>query len=163
MTAVTGHGPWPGGERDVLEAQQTALGELAELLSVDRITGERALWFDGVLPAPLVELVDTPADVAPDPDGWFTAEVQVRAHGAPVPARVRSIASPGDAYGDDVPEGERSPSADGSHRPANAMEIELTGAPLRGVAPGQSVVVYRGTRVLGQATVSRAWRAPAPR
>ena len=31
MTAVTGHGPWPGGERDVLEAQQTALGELAEL------------------------------------------------------------------------------------------------------------------------------------
>ncbi|WP_369375507.1 hypothetical protein AB1046_11825 [Promicromonospora sp. Populi] len=31
MTAVSGHGPWPGGERDVLEAQQTALGELAEL------------------------------------------------------------------------------------------------------------------------------------
>jgi tRNA-specific 2-thiouridylase len=41
------------------------------------------------------------------------------------------------------------------------MEIELTGAPLRGVAAGQSVVVYRGTRVLGQATVSRAWRAAA--
>ncbi|WP_020017553.1 hypothetical protein [Promicromonospora sukumoe] len=31
MTAVSGHGPWPGGERDVLEAQQIALGELAEL------------------------------------------------------------------------------------------------------------------------------------
>lgn len=43
------------------------------------------------------------------------------------------------------------------------MEIELTGTPLRGVAPGQSVVVYRGTRVLGQATVARAWRAPAER
>ena len=38
------------------------------------------------------------------------------------------------------------------------MEIELTGQPLRGVAPGQSVVVYRGTQVLGQATVS-----PRPR
>ena len=185
---------------DVQPATNTVVVGPAELLSVDRIAGEKALWFDGVLPtppaplveptslvepvetrhtplvepvetrhtpptppAPLVEPVETPADVAPDPDGWFDAEVQVRAHGAPVPARVRSIASPGDAYGDDVPEGERSPSADGSCRPANAMEIELTGAPLRGVAPGQSVVVYRGTRVLGQATVSRAWRAPAPR
>ncbi|AEG44934.1 hypothetical protein [Isoptericola variabilis] len=31
MTAVSGHGPWPGGERDVLEAQQTVLGDLAAL------------------------------------------------------------------------------------------------------------------------------------
>jgi hypothetical protein len=31
MTAVSGHGPWPGGERDVLEAQQQVLGDLAEL------------------------------------------------------------------------------------------------------------------------------------
>ncbi|WP_277212991.1 hypothetical protein [Isoptericola croceus] len=31
MTAVSGHGPWPGGERDVLEAQQTVLGDLADL------------------------------------------------------------------------------------------------------------------------------------
>jgi tRNA-specific 2-thiouridylase len=140
----------------------------AELLSVDRIAGEKALWFDGVLPAPvvepasLVEPVET-TDVVPDPDGWFDAEVQVRAHGAPVPARVRSNARAGDAYGDGVPEGERpASSADGADSSAPAMEIELTGATLRGVAPGQSVVVYRGTRVLGQATVSRAWRAPAP-
>ncbi|WP_402466357.1 uroporphyrinogen decarboxylase/cobalamine-independent methonine synthase family protein [Isoptericola aurantiacus] len=31
MTAVSGHGAWPGGERDVLEAQQTVLGDLADL------------------------------------------------------------------------------------------------------------------------------------
>ncbi|WP_402375598.1 uroporphyrinogen decarboxylase/cobalamine-independent methonine synthase family protein [Isoptericola rhizosphaerae] len=31
MTAVSGHGPWPGGERDVLDAQQTIFGDLAEL------------------------------------------------------------------------------------------------------------------------------------
>lgn len=31
MTAVSGHGPWPGGEADVLEAQQTVLGDFSEL------------------------------------------------------------------------------------------------------------------------------------
>jgi tRNA-specific 2-thiouridylase len=147
---------------DVQPTTNTVVVGPAELLSVDRIAGEKALWFDGVLPAPVVEPVET-TDVVPDPDGWFDAEVQVRAHGAPVPARVRSIARAGDAYGDGVPEGERpASSAAGADSSAPAMEIELTGAPLRGVAPGQSVVVYRGTRVLGQATVSRAWRAPAP-
>jgi tRNA-specific 2-thiouridylase len=172
---------------DVQPATNTVVVGPAELLSVDRIAGEKALWFEGVLapaplaaptplveptslvepvetqPALLVEPVDTHTDVVPDADGWFTAEVQVRAHGAPVPARVRSIASAEGAYGDDVADGERPASSDGSRPAALAMEIELTGAPLRGVAPGQSVVVYRGTRVLGQATVSRAWRAPAPR
>ncbi|GHH78202.1 tRNA-specific 2-thiouridylase MnmA [Promicromonospora soli] len=158
---------------DVQPATNTVVVGPAELLSVDRIAGEKALWFDGVLPPvepspslpnPLVEPVETPAAVVPSADEWFDAEVQVRAHGAPVPARVRSIARPAGAYGDGIPDGERPASAaDGSDPSAPAMEIELTGAPLRGVAPGQSVVVYSGTRVLGQATVSRAWRAPAPR
>ncbi|QAY63171.1 hypothetical protein ET495_07880 [Xylanimonas allomyrinae] len=31
MTGVSGHGPWPGAEHDELEAQQTVLGDLAEL------------------------------------------------------------------------------------------------------------------------------------
>ncbi|MFD2793089.1 tRNA 2-thiouridine(34) synthase MnmA [Promicromonospora vindobonensis] len=151
---------------DVQPATNTVVVGPAELLSVDRIAGEKALWFDGVLdePAAPVDPAGTTASVVQDPDGWFDAEVQVRAHGAPVPARVRSTAHAADAYGDDVPEGERpATSAAGAETPAPAMEIELTGAPLRGVAAGQSVVVYRGTRVLGQATVSRAWRAPAPR
>lgn len=175
---------------DVQAATNTVVVGPAELLSVDRIAGEKALWFDGVLPAPLaepveslaslaapapsaapvetpaapVEPVETPADVVPDADGWFDAEVQVRAHGAPVPARVRSIARADEAYGDGVPEGERPASSAGVPDPSvPGMEIELTGAPLRGVAAGQSLVVYRGTRVLGQATVSRAWRSPAPR
>ncbi|MFD7024252.1 tRNA 2-thiouridine(34) synthase MnmA [Promicromonospora sukumoe] len=135
---------------DVQPATNTVVVGPAELLSVDRIAGEKALWFDGVLEH--------------EPDGWFDAEVQVRAHGAPVPARVR-------ASGAGAPEagaGAGAAGADGSGADASgadavgpAMEIELTGTPLRGVAPGQSVVVYRGTRVLGQATVARAWRAPA--
>ncbi|WP_285107729.1 tRNA 2-thiouridine(34) synthase MnmA [Promicromonospora sp. MEB111] len=115
---------------DVQPATNTVVVGPAELLSVDRIAGEKALWFDGVLEH--------------EPDGWFDAEVQVRAHGAPVPARVRAAG--------DLPD-----------MPGPALEIELTGAPLRGVAAGQSVVVYRGSRVLGQATVSRAWRAAAAR
>ncbi|MCL1899185.1 MAG: tRNA 2-thiouridine(34) synthase MnmA [Promicromonosporaceae bacterium] len=34
----------------------------------------------------------------------------------------------------------------------------LTSGTLRGVAAGQSMVIYQGTRVLGQATIARAWR-----
>ncbi len=43
--------------------------------------------------------------------------------------------------------------------PGGSIEVELTGTPLRGVAAGQSLVVYAGTRVLGQGTVDRAYRA----
>ena len=98
------------------------------------------------------ELADpaSPAEVAAlanqaslaDPASLAEVTVQVRAHGAPVPARVI-------------------PTDDGA-----GLLVELTGATLRGVAAGQSVVVYRGTQVLGQATVARAWRhrpaAPTP-
>ncbi|MBO9568204.1 MAG: tRNA 2-thiouridine(34) synthase MnmA [Cellulomonas iranensis] len=72
------------------------------------------------------------ADV-PAPGTTLTA--QVRAHGADVPARVLA--------------------AD-----ADGVTVDVTGARLRGVAAGQSLVLYDGTRVLGQATVA-ATRAPA--
>ncbi|WP_026366070.1 tRNA 2-thiouridine(34) synthase MnmA [Promicromonospora sukumoe] len=122
---------------DVQPSTNTVVVGPAELLSVDRIAGEKSLWFDGVLPdsGAAADGAVPGGAVVPDADGWFDAEVQVRAHGAPVPARVR---------------------ADGA-----SLEVALTGTPLRGVAPGQSLVVYRGTRVLGQATVARSWRAPA--
>jgi tRNA-specific 2-thiouridylase len=59
---------------------------------------------------------------------WFDAEVQVRAHGASHPCRVK------------VSE--------------NQMVISLT-EPIRGVSPGQTAVVYLGSRVLGQATIDK--------
>ncbi|MFD6446830.1 tRNA 2-thiouridine(34) synthase MnmA [Promicromonospora sp. NPDC060204] len=130
---------------DVQPATNTVVVGPAELLSVDRIAGEKALWFDGVLEH--------------EPDGWFDAEVQVRAHGAPVPARVRAVEGGAGTFG---PDGS-GPDVSGTDGSGPALEVELTGTPLRGVAAGQSVVVYRGTRVLGQATVSRAWRAAAAR
>ncbi|GER24142.1 tRNA-specific 2-thiouridylase MnmA [Zafaria cholistanensis] len=73
----------------------------------------------------------------------FACMVQVRAHGDPVPARARVQAG-----------------ADG--RPELAVSLV---EPLRGVAPGQTMVLYQGTRVLGQATIdsarSAAWRGAA--
>ncbi len=106
---------------DVRTATNTVVVGPAELLTVDRIAATKATW---LIPADETRMLD---DV----------EAQVRAHGAPVPARVLAA--------DD-----------------GTVEVQLTGTPLRGVAAGQSLVVYRGTRVLGQATVSRAWRAAAP-
>jgi len=109
---------------DVRTDSNTVVVGPAELLTVNRIAGEKATWL-----VETASLAD-PTDVA----------VQIRAHGAPVPACVRA-------------------SDDGA-----GLQVELTGPRLRGVAAGQSVVVYRGTQVLGQATVSRAWRdrAAAP-
>ncbi len=126
--------PAPDGRpRYVLDVQPGANRVVvgpAELLGVDRIEAGRAVWFDGVL--------DGPGAVAATGEP-FDAEVQVRAHGSAVPARVRAtVGTAGEAL----------------------VEVELTGDPLRGVAAGQSLVVYAGTRVLGQATVDRASRAP---
>ncbi|MGA7206964.1 MAG: tRNA methyl transferase PRC-barrel domain-containing protein, partial [Specibacter sp.] len=67
----------------------------------------------------------------------FDCYAQVRAHGDPVPARafVTSVM-------DDVV-------------PRQSLTVTL-GEPLRGVAPGQTVVLYQGSRVLGQATIDAA-------
>jgi len=109
---------------DVQPAQNRVVVGPAELLTVDTITGSDAVWFAGA---------DTSGT-------WFDAEVQVRAHGAPVAARVRA-AVPDDGVA------------------ASGVEVHLPDERLRGVAPGQSVVVYEGTRVVGQATVSGASRS----
>ncbi|GAA1352380.1 tRNA 2-thiouridine(34) synthase MnmA [Falsarthrobacter nasiphocae] len=64
----------------------------------------------------------------------FEVHVQVRAHGDPEPATAR------------VAEGD-----DGAAR----LVVDLH-KPMRGVAPGQTMVIYSGTRVLGQATLESA-------
>ncbi|NQX27636.1 tRNA 2-thiouridine(34) synthase MnmA [Microbacteriaceae bacterium VKM Ac-2854] len=73
------------------------------------------------------------AGAAPqDPATPFECEVQIRAHADPVPA----IASVSEVDG--------------------TVEFVITPAsPLSGVAPGQTAVVYLGTRVLGQFTIDR--------
>ncbi|QIK83964.1 tRNA 2-thiouridine(34) synthase MnmA [Sanguibacter sp. HDW7] len=111
-----------GRPRYVLEVRpdtnQVIVGA-AELLTVDRVAGDRTVW-----------LAD---DV--DPSTGIDAEVQVRAHGTPVPARITWTGA--------------------------ELVAELGDQRLRGVAAGQSLVVYDGTRVLGQATVTSAGRRAA--
>jgi tRNA-specific 2-thiouridylase len=73
------------------------------------------------------------AGVAPaDPTAEFACEVQIRAHADPVAARARVSVAGG------------------------TTELVITPeTPLNGVAPGQTAVVYVGTRVLGQCTIDR--------
>jgi tRNA-specific 2-thiouridylase len=66
----------------------------------------------------------------PPPDGVVAVGAQVRAHGEEVPAQAW-------ADGDEV-------------------QVRLS-ARLRGVAPGQAVVLYDGTRVVGSATIAESW------
>ncbi|WP_205781395.1 tRNA 2-thiouridine(34) synthase MnmA [Planctomonas deserti] len=78
------------------------------------------------------------AGAAPrDPGTPFACEVQIRAHADPVPAVARVVPAP---------------TPDDSGR----TELVITPTePLNGVAPGQTAVVYVGTRVLGQTTIDR--------
>ena len=72
------------------------------------------------------------------PDQAFDCDVQIRAHADPVPARARVSGVDG------------------------TLELVITPREhLHGVAPGQTAVVYAGTRVLGQVTIDRTVSAVA--
>lgn len=106
--------PAPDGQRRYVvgrvEGATTILVGPQELLSVRRIDARDPRW------------------CASPPAPESRVEVQVRAHGERVPARLL-------VSGHDV-----------------AVELD---SPLRGVAPGQAVVAYDGTRVIGSATIAR--------
>jgi tRNA-specific 2-thiouridylase len=72
----------------------------------------------------------------PPPVGPVEGQAQLRAHGEPVDAVVEVV---GDGAGQVV--------------------VASLRARVRGVAPGQALVVYDGSRVVGSATISRATRA----
>jgi tRNA-specific 2-thiouridylase len=75
-----------------------------------------------------------------DPETPFECDVQIRAHADPVPAVAFVRPSTG------------SRTAAGS----GATELVIRPVnPLNGVSPGQSAVLYVGTRVLGQCTIDR--------
>lgn len=110
-------------------------------LGVSHLTGIRTTWAG---PAP--------ADIGTEPATAIDCEVQIRAHSDPVPAR----AWLGD-YISEAPEHEVNPVVDEVEVPAarpagQLMHIDVD-EELSGVAPGQTMVIYRGTRVLGQATI----------
>ncbi len=78
----------------------------------------------------------------------FACEVQIRAHADPVPAI--AVLRP-------ILDSERTEQhrADATHEIVAEIDLEHA-EPLLGVAPGQSAVMYVGTRVLGQFTIDRA-------
>lgn len=84
-----------------------------ELLQIGEVSGSRYSW----------------AGTGPDdPTTAFACEVQLRAHGDPVPATARLV--------DD------------------SVVVTLD-EPVAGIAPGQTAVLYLGARVLGQFTIDR--------
>ena len=125
--------PAPDGKpRFVLEIRpktnEVVVGSEA-LLSIDVMEGIRPSWA-GLPPrevAAMAENVDGRSDE-------FPVTVQVRAHGDPAPARAWLTRQ------------------DGQQRLCVRLD-----EPQRGVAPGQTMVLYQGTRVLGQATIDAAF------
>ena len=109
-------------------ANRVVVGPADELV-VDRVLADRAVWYDD-------RYGGWHDDAARAGDGLGPVSVQVRAHGAPVAATVEPPAR---------------------HGEVDRVAVRLH-EPLRGVAPGQSLVVYAGTRVLGQATVTSTER-----
>ena len=109
-----------------------------QLLAIDVMEGIRPSWA-GLPPREVAALGDDPEARSEE----FEVTVQVRAHGDPAPARAWLTRSEG----------------------TPRLHVRLDTAQ-RGVAPGQTMVLYQGTRVLGQATIDaafadRAHHAPA--
>lgn len=105
-----------------------------EDLTVHHLTGIRTSW-SGPAPSDIGDTAETGID----------CEVQIRAHADPVPARawLGEVIAEVPAHEADVP----------AARPAGQLLHVDVAEALSGVAPGQTMVIYRGTRVLGQATI----------
>lgn len=136
--------PAPDGKpRFVLEIrpkQNEVVVGPKELLEVDEIRGIRTTWAG--LPVP--EAQGFPADAGENGRTEdFEVMAQVRAHADPVPATAHLEV--------------------GTVDEERCVELVLRlNASLKGVAPGQTVVLYQGTRVLGQATIHRAYSLDRP-
>ena len=107
-----------------------------EQLAIGRIAGGRFSWAG----EPGFDVADS-----------FECDVQIRAHADPVPAYARLVP----IMDDERTEEHR---ADATHEVVVDIDVDR-GEPLLGVAPGQTAVIYVGTRVLGQFTIDRALAA----
>ncbi|MBK0420051.1 tRNA 2-thiouridine(34) synthase MnmA [Leucobacter sp. CSA1] len=104
-----------------------------ERLAIARIAGGRYSWA---------------GEPGFDVSAPFDCEVQIRAHADPVPATARLAP---------IPDEERTEQHRDGATHEVVVDVDLERAePLLGVAPGQTAVLYVGTRVLGQFTIDRA-------
>ncbi|MGL4178833.1 MAG: tRNA 2-thiouridine(34) synthase MnmA [Dermatophilaceae bacterium] len=143
-----------GDPRYVVEVDAAANRVLigtADLLGVDVLEGTHLRW------------------CGPAPAGEVEVGAQVRAHGEEVPAtaRVTSLPTPCSARADghqlstdgSPPSGTGADAGTGTLAGRAASVVVRLGRRVRGVAPGQSVVLYDGTRVVGSATITATSRA----
>jgi len=109
-----------------------------EALAIRELAGRRFTWagLDPVASGITTRDPDETDALLP-----FDCHVQVRAHADPVPAVARVVPVPAGVEGSDAPAGRE-------------LVVEIS-EPLLGVAPGQTAVIYVGTRVLGQCTIDR--------
>ncbi len=104
-----------------------------ERLAVSRLAGGRFSWA---------------GEPGFDVGESFACEVQIRAHAEPVPAR--AALAP-------IRDEERTEQHRAGATHEVVVDVDLARAePLLGVAPGQTAVLYVGSRVLGQFTIDRA-------
>ena len=104
-----------------------------ERLAISRIAGGRFSWA---------------GEPGLDLTGGFECDVQIRAHADPVPARAMVVPIEDHARTEEH-------RVDATHELVVDIDLKQT-EPLSGVAPGQTAVLYLGTRVLGQFTIDRA-------
>ncbi len=117
-----------GQRRGLRLGQPAAGGEPRYVVAVQPLTNTVVVGASALLGVDAIT-GDHARWCGPAPQGVVSVGVQVRAHGEEVPATAWA-------------EGE-------------AVEVRLQRR-IRGVAPGQSVVLYDGTRVVGSATISTA-------
>ena len=125
------------------ETNQVIVGA-AELLSVDVIDGAEAVWLEApetltVGGSALAQFGDRVGDCTLNdiPEDVFT--VQMRAHGVPSVVSTISVDTNG----------------------PGTLRLELAES-VRGIAAGQSLVLYRGTRAVAEATITGAGRRALP-
>ncbi|MFW0121093.1 tRNA 2-thiouridine(34) synthase MnmA [Rothia sp. CCM 9419] len=115
-----------------------------DLLAIDRIRGIRTTWAG--LPIDCVqEFLNKTPELNARSDS-FEVTTQVRAHADPVAST---------AYMQWVLDDENT--TDTEKTSLRLETVVHLNEGLRGVAPGQTMVMYQGTRVLGQATINRAY------
>lgn len=145
-----------GKPRFVLEirpkSNTVVVGSKAEL-DVAALAGRKYSWAG-------LDPVASGITTATDDGGMteFDCEVQIRAHGDPMPAKAMLKRINPDDYADGAAQ------ISESRIDETDTEFELyiePIEPLNGVAPGQSAVVYVKDRVLGQCTIDRTVRQPA--
>ena len=139
-----GHPAPDGKPRFVLEIRPKTNEVIVggkDLLEIDEIRGIRETWAGLPVEEAAAFLAEEPVEGARSAS--FDVTAQVRAHADPVP----STAHLEWVIDDEAAE-------PGALRLETVVRLHEK---LRGVAPGQTMVIYQGTRVLGQSTIARAY------